>query len=111
MPRIARVVAKGYPHHVTQRGNYRQPVFEEDDDYVQHLEWLQDYANKYSLKIWAYCLMANHVHFVCVPAKEDSLARTFGKRDKRLVGIFKRKRRWTNHKKHKKLFDDGKPMR
>ncbi len=61
MPRIARVVAKGHPHHVTQRGNYRQPGFEEDNDYVQYLEWLKDYGNKYSLKIWAYCLMSNHV--------------------------------------------------
>ncbi len=42
MPRIARVVAKGYPHHVTQRGNYRHPVFEEDNDYIQYLEWLKD---------------------------------------------------------------------
>ncbi len=67
MPRIARVVAKGYPHHVTQRGNYRQPVFEDDNDYVQYLEWLNDYGKKYSLNIWAYCLMTNHVHFICVP--------------------------------------------
>ena len=28
MPRIARAVAVGYPHHITQRGNYRQAVFE-----------------------------------------------------------------------------------
>jgi putative transposase len=77
MPRIARVVAKGYPHHVTQRGNYKQPVFENDNDYIQYLEWLKDYAKKYSLNIWAYCLMANHVHFICVPKEEDSLARTF----------------------------------
>jgi putative transposase len=93
MPRIARVVAKGYPHHAcgasltchSKRCNYRQPVFEEDDDYVQYIEWLKDYGKKYSLKIWAYCLMSNHVHFVCVPAKEDSLSRTFGKRDRSLA--------------------------
>ena len=30
MPRIARVVAVGYPHHITQRGNYRQDIFEND---------------------------------------------------------------------------------
>jgi len=27
MLRIARVVAAGYPHHSSQRGNYRQKVF------------------------------------------------------------------------------------
>jgi len=31
MPRIARVVAVGYPHHITQRGNYRQKIF----DYIE----------------------------------------------------------------------------
>ena len=35
MPRIARTVAPGYTHHVTQRGNYQQPVFDEEDDFRQ----------------------------------------------------------------------------
>ncbi|NWF94216.1 MAG: transposase [Syntrophaceae bacterium] len=77
MPRIARVVAVGFPHHVTQRGNYQQPVFEESDDFAQYKSWLMEYSRKYGLEIWAYCLMSNHVHFVCVPKREDSLSRTF----------------------------------
>jgi putative transposase len=77
MPRIARAVAVGIPHHVTQRGNYRQVVFGEDGDYQQYLEWLKYYSARYSLKIWAYCLMNNHVHFVVVPEAEDSMARVF----------------------------------
>ncbi|MDI6800512.1 MAG: transposase [Thermodesulfovibrionales bacterium] len=77
MPRIARAVAVGFPHHITQRGNYRQRVFEGDDDYMQYLEWLQIYRKKYALKIWAYCLMSNHVHFIAVPMENDSLAKTF----------------------------------
>jgi hypothetical protein len=32
-PPIARVVVPGLPHHVTQRGNRREPVFFEADDY------------------------------------------------------------------------------
>lgn len=77
MPRISRPVAVGYPHHITQRGNYRQTVFESDDDYLQYLQWLQQYSRKYSLKIWAYCLMSNHVHFIAVPMENASLAKTF----------------------------------
>jgi putative transposase len=52
-------------------------VFDDEDDFSQYPQWLQEYGKKYALKIWAYCLMTNHVHFVCVPDKEDSLARTF----------------------------------
>ena len=77
MPRISRPVAIGYPHHITQRGNYQQKVFESDDDYLQYLQWLQQYSKKYSLKIWAYCLMNNHVHFIAVPMETTSLAKTF----------------------------------
>ena len=38
MARIARVVAPGYPHHVTQRGNRREKTFFGDDDYAAYLE-------------------------------------------------------------------------
>jgi len=77
MPRISRAVAVGHPHHITQRGNYRQSVFETDDDRTLYLDWLQTYSMKYDLKIWAYCLMGNHVHFIAVPIKPDSMAKTF----------------------------------
>ncbi len=30
MARNARAVAVGYPHHITQRGNNREPVFLDD---------------------------------------------------------------------------------
>ncbi len=32
MPRSSRKVAVGYPHHITQRGNNREPVFFDDED-------------------------------------------------------------------------------
>src|SRR5512139_3562363 len=77
MPRIARAVAVGFPHHITQRGNYRQSVFQSDKDYLQYKEWLTQYSTKYALKIWAYCLMSNHLHFVAVPLQGDALAKAF----------------------------------
>jgi putative transposase len=77
MPRISRAIAVGYPHHITQRGNYRQPVFVEANDYTHYLHWLAESARKCGLEIWAYCLMPNHVHLVGVPRQADSLSRTF----------------------------------
>ena len=38
MPRIARAILAGYPHHVTKRGNYRQLVFEDDADLLRRLK-------------------------------------------------------------------------
>ncbi len=77
MPRIARVVVPGMPHHVTQRGNRRANVFFDDGDRRRYLLLLEDYARKYGLAVWAYCLMTNHVHFVAVPASEDARGRSF----------------------------------
>jgi putative transposase len=74
---MARAVAVGLPHHITQRGNYRQQVFVTDNDYAQYMQWLHQYSQRYGLKIWAYCLMPNHVHFIVVPVEADALSKTF----------------------------------
>lgn len=78
MPRIARVYAVNYPHHVTQRGNNRETVFFDDEDRAFYLKTLRGYSKKWNLEIWAYCLMTNHVHILAVPQKEESLARGIG---------------------------------
>ncbi len=78
MPRIARIVAVGYPHHITQRGNNRQTVFFDDEDKSTYLKLLAKNSQRFDLKIWAYCLMDNHIHLLAVPEKENSLARGIG---------------------------------
>jgi len=97
MPRIARIVAAGYPHHITQRGNYQQTVFKKDSEYNDYLKWLNEYVKKYKLNILAYCLMPNHVHFVAVPDKPDSLARTFNTCHMRYSQYFNKKNHLTGH--------------
>ena len=79
MPRVARVVAPGIPHHVTQRGNNRQDVFFTDDDRRFYLETLKEQSERYRLEVWGYCLMTNHVHLVVTPAGADSLANAIGR--------------------------------
>ncbi|MDA8125058.1 MAG: transposase [Deltaproteobacteria bacterium] len=97
MPRISRAIATGYPHHITQRGNYRQVVFTHAEDYGQYLKWLTQYAHKYGFRIWAYCLMPNHVHFVGVPELDDALARTFNAAHMRYTQYCNRKKGSNGH--------------
>ena len=78
MPRIARIVAPGYPHHVTQRGNNRSTIFFDNEDRLTYLKLLRKYSSLHLLQIWSYCLMDNHVHLLAVPANEDSLAHGVG---------------------------------
>jgi putative transposase len=73
MPRCARVVFPGVPHHVTQRGNNKQQVFYCRGDGVRYLDLLRDHAARQGVEIIAYCLMPNHIHLVIVPARPDGL--------------------------------------
>ena len=73
MPRIARIVAPGYPHHVIQRGNRKQNVFFSDKDKFVYMKLLQEQCVHYDLRVWAYCLMDNHVHLIAVPGNKESL--------------------------------------
>jgi putative transposase len=78
MARLARVVAPGLPHHVTQRGNRRQQTFFCDEDYQTYLEIMAEWCAAHDVEIWAYCLMPNHVHLIAVPHSADGLRRAFG---------------------------------
>jgi putative transposase len=75
MPRIARIVAPGYPHHITQRGNNRLDIFIDDEDRSLYLGLLKHYRDKHGLEILAYCLMSNHIHLVAIPEEKQSLSR------------------------------------
>ncbi len=83
MARLARITVPGIPYHVTQRGNRRQPVFFGEDDYRAYLHELQHQGARFGLRVWAYCLMTNHVHLIVVPDHAHSLARGFGETHRR----------------------------
>ena len=72
---MARVVVPGIPHHLTQRGNRRATVFDDDASRTRYLQLLGECAQRFGVEVWAYCLMTNHVHWIVVPKDEKSLAR------------------------------------
>lgn len=97
MPRIARVVGVGLPHHITQRGNNQQIVFLDDKDRQKYLSWVQEYSDKYEVSILVYSLMLNHLHFIVIPNKEDSLAKTFKDTHTLYTQYFNKKMKRTGH--------------
>lgn len=83
MSRIGRIVLPGYPHHVVQRGHNRQVVFAADRIYRRYLETLAEFKVVYDVKVYAYCLMTNHVHLLLAPSEKTS---GIGQLMKRLAG-------------------------
>lgn len=64
MARRPRVFAPGLLYHVIVRGNQRRQTFRADDDYRAYLDRLEKYRAQCRVRIYAYCLMPNHVHLL-----------------------------------------------
>jgi putative transposase len=73
MPRRARFVLPGTPHHITQRGNRRQNVFFSNQDRSRYLELVRQHSLRHNLRILAWCLMTNHIHLIVVPGHANSM--------------------------------------
>lgn len=73
MARLPRLILPGYPHHIIQRGNNRQPIFASTAHYQTLLDLLQDNAKKFDVAIHAYVLMSNHFHLLATPHTQDGL--------------------------------------
>jgi len=97
MARLARVVAPGIPHHITQRGNRRQPVFLKEDDYRSYLQLMSQWCSKWRVSVWAYCLMPNHVHLIATPETEDGLARAIGEAHRRYTRMINFRENWRGY--------------
>jgi putative transposase len=87
MPRMASVLPH-YPHHIVQRGHNRQAVFAEHADFDRYLATLREFKEEYGVKVYAFCLMTNHVHLLLAPEEPTSI----GKLMKRLAGRQTRRR-------------------
>jgi putative transposase len=97
MPRIARIIAPGIPHHITQRGNRRMETFFSDEDYQAYLSLMAEWCRKFNVAIWAYCLMPNHVHLIAVPESEEGLRMAVGETHRRYSVMINRRQKWTGH--------------
>ena len=97
MPRSARLVVPGLPHHVTQRGNRREATFFSPRDYRLYKRMLAEECEEAAVAVWAWCLMPNHVHLVLVPACPEGLARAAGRVHHRYTVAINKREGWTGH--------------
>ena len=97
MSRIARVIATGLPHHVTQRGNRRMPTFFHDQDYQAYISLMDEWCRKCHVEIWAYCLMPNHVHLIAIPETDEGLRQGIGEAHRRYSRLINFREGWQGH--------------
>ena len=64
MPRTARSFIENACYHIVARGNQRQNIFKEQEDFIYYIGLIHKYKLKYGCMIYAYCLMNNHIHII-----------------------------------------------
>jgi len=98
MPRTARIAPKKLIYHILTRGNNKQDIFKDEEDYQKYIDVLCKYKEKFRYKLYHYVLMTNHVHLVLEPTADG------GELSQIMKGInlsyaqhFKKKYQYTGH--------------
>ena len=71
MPRAPRLKSQSGIYHMMLRGINQQIIFEDDEDYIKFIDTLKSYKAISGYKVFAYCLMSNHIHILLKVGKED----------------------------------------
>lgn len=70
MPRLPRVYIENAVYFITCRGEHAENIFKDEKDYRMFLELLRKYQEQYGIKIFAFCLLPNHLHLLVELQKE-----------------------------------------
>ena len=90
MPRQGRIILPNTPHHIRQRGHNRDVIFNGDEDFEYYKTNLLEFKEKTGCKVYAYCLMTNHIHLIIDPGKNPQALSQFMK------GVAGRQTRYIN---------------
>lgn len=98
MGRKPRLYFPGAFYHLLNRGNQRQAIFHDDEDYAVFLDYLAETSERYQLRIHAYCLMPNHFHLLgevglfapalAMRSLETAYARAYNRRYRKVGHVF-----------------------
>lgn len=97
MARPLRITVPNLPFHVLDRGNNRQVVFREEQDFGYFLKLLKKYKKELKFKLYHFCLMPNHIHLVIEPTVEGSLPKIMMRLTLAYASFFNKKYRGVGH--------------
>lgn len=64
MTRRRRIEFSGALYHIFARGNNKQVIFRDEQDYKVYINLLKKYQHRYRFILYAYTLMPNHLHLL-----------------------------------------------
>lgn len=100
MPRYARKQSDSSTYHIMLRGINREKIFLDEKDKYRFIDTLKRFKEKCKYKIYAYCLMDNHIHLL-IKEKEEPINVTMKRIGVSYVSYFNKRHRRIGH-----LFQD-----
>lgn len=96
MVRKQRIWFPGVSYHITCRGNYRNDIFKDEEDFLVYLTFVEEAKNEYSFMLITYCLMTNHVHLQ-IKTKETDTGKIMKKINQSYAIYFNNKYNYIGH--------------
>ena len=96
-PSPRRFIKPGYVYHLVARGNNKQVIFRGSEDFQKYLYLLEDARKKFSVLIYNYVLMDNHVHLLVEPREERSVSKAMEHIGKSYAQYFNHKYEHVGH--------------
>jgi putative transposase len=100
MPRIARLKLEGAIYHIMARSISEVDLFKTDEEKNKYMFLIKEYQKVYNFKVYAYCLMNNHVHLI-VDSNGADVSKIMHCINFKYARYFN-----TAHKRHGHLFQD-----
>src|SRR5579872_4141954 len=94
--RPPRIDIPGLVYHVFNRGVKKLPIFHDDDDRFEFIDWWQETKRRYRIEIEQYSLMTNHFHML-LRLHEGSMSLAIKYALSRYAQRFNRKNHLTGH--------------
>ncbi|MGB5633803.1 MAG: transposase, partial [Waterburya sp.] len=111
MPRKPRNLQPGYSYHITTRRNNREFKLSKRECREVFLYAIHKALDKYGFKLYALCIMSNHVHYLLEPAFPEDLPKIMHFLNWYTAMCFNRMLRRTGHFWEKRYFCDGFPSK
>lgn len=75
MPRVARIAVPSMLYHVISRGNNREWIFNDTEDFEKYIEICKRYKERHQFKLYNWALMNNHVHLLLETSDRSPLSK------------------------------------
>lgn len=96
MARKLRIQFEGAFYHVITRGNQRQRIFKDKEDFQKYLDILLRYKELHKYYLYAYVLMNNHLHLL-IETKEVPLSKILQGINQSYTAYFNRRYKTVGH--------------